>query len=114
MSLVPEDQEIAETLLRKWKGQKEVNCYRRQLTRVTEAFDVLSAGIKSELEGKQEHKVVRRQDGGTGFSSIPINRVGGRIETYDLPTSDELEELTNGYRAACEALKKSEREVSEL
>ena len=113
MTLTPNEQDIAETLLRKWKAQKDVSRYRRKLNCVAESLTALSEAIKSELEGGQSRAIVKRQQGQV-FSVNPVNQIGGRIETHDLTKADELAELANGYRIACEALERSEREVDEL
>ena len=113
MTLDPDDQEIAETLLRHHKAQKQVNCSRRRLCRTAESLEALSKAITSELEGKQDHLVMKHTQAQV-FSVAPANQTMGKPDTYELPNTDDLVTLLETYRAACKALDASKMEVNEL
>ena len=90
MSLNHEQQEIAETLYRKWEAQKRVNCFHRQLCRVATALEALSKAIRSELEGGDDRLLLKKVQE-NGFTADPANLVYGGGDVHDLPAPDALE-----------------------
>ena len=113
MTLNPEDQEIAETLLRHYKAQKQVSRYRRRLCRMAESLVALSKAITSELEGEQGHQVMKHAQAQV-FLVAPANQTLGKPDAYDLPNADDLAKLLEAYRVACKSLDTSKAEVEEL
>ena len=114
MALTPQQQEIAETLIRAWSAKKEMNCYRRQLCRVAEALDTLSKSIRAELGGEANHPLVKCVRSSQSFTVDPVNRVAGGGDMHDLPTADELARLTDSYRSACQSDEDSKLAASQL
>ena len=110
MSLERHEIEPAETLYRSWENAKRLNCLKRQLCRTAKALSALGDAITAEMEGGQSRPVVKR-DHGQKFLATPANRVMGGPDTHELPTADELAELTEGYR---QALKDSENYAEQV
>ena len=111
--MTPKQQEIAETLYCQWAAQKELNCYRRQLCRAAKTLGVLSKAIETELAGGPGRPLVTRVRD-QRFTVDPANLVAGGGDTHDLPTVEELAALTEGYRAACQALEDANAAVDGL
>ena len=116
MELNEKQAEIATTLYRHWSAEKNLNCLRRQLSRIAEDLEEIAAGIKSELEGGDKRRVVQRE-GENGFTTEPANRVrsmSAPASIYTLPTADELGDLTEQFRAVCVELDRRQKEREDL
>ena len=108
-----QQQEIAETLYHAWKVGKNHACLQRKLSRVADALEGLAAAIRSEMEGSQARKVVRRTVE-QKFDTTSASLVSGPRDVHELPEADDLASLTDQWRAACVELEKRKEDSKNL
>ena len=113
MSLDDRQQEIAETLFHAWQARRDHACVQRRLTRIADSLEGIAVAIRSEMEGGQARRVVRRQQG-QKFDTTKDNQTMGPRDVHELPTADELAALTDQWRSACSELTNREREQEGL